>query len=321
MSAISNKNVSDEKISNKKNSVSAGKPLAGKLLSPGHTMCSGCGNAIAMNLLSRACPKNVIVSCATSCLEVTTSAYPMTSWNVPFIHCAFETASSVASGIEAAVKKMGRDWKVMAIAGDGGTFDIGLQSLSGTLERGQNVTHICLDNECYANTGVQRSGATPYGAWTTTTPPGEFSIGKDEQKKPIAEIVAAHRIPYVAIASIAYPADLISKVKKAFERQPSFVHIHCPCPTGWKFESSQTVQLAKRAVETGMWILYEIEDGKLRITKRVKEENRLPVGDYLKLQARFRHLKPESDEIKTIQKHVNIEWERLEKKESSGIVY
>jgi pyruvate ferredoxin oxidoreductase beta subunit len=307
-----------------KQSASVTKPLTGKLLSPGHTMCSGCGNAIAVNLLSKACPKNVIVSCATSCLEVTTSAYPMTSWNVPFIHCAFETTSSVASGIEAAVKKMGRDWKVMAIAGDGGTFDIGLQSLSGTLERGQNVTHICLDNEAYMNTGIQRSGATPYGAWTTTSPPGEFSIGKHRQKKPIAEIVAAHRVPYVATASIAYPADLIGKIKKAFERQPSFVHIHCPCPTGWKYESSQTVQLAKKAVETGMWILYEIEDGKLRITKRVEEDDRLPVGDYLKLQARFKHLKPESpesEELKTIQKHINTEWERLEKIESSGIVY
>ncbi len=288
-----------------------------KLISPGHSMCSGCGVAIAVNLISRACPKDVIVSSATGCLEVTTTAYPLNAWNAPFIHCAFETASSVASGIEAAIKKIGKKWKVMAIAGDGGTFDIGFQALSGMLERGHNITQICIDNECYANTGVQRSGATPYGAWTTTSPVGEFSIGKDKQKKPIAEIAAAHKIPYVATASIAYPPDLITKVKKAFEKQPSFVHIHCPCPTGWKFDSSNTINIARKAVETGMWVLYEIEDGRMRITRRAPE--RVPVKEYLELQGRFKHLKPEH--VKIIQEYSDSEYNRLEKIEKSGIVY
>jgi len=296
-------------------------PAQESTLSPGHSMCSGCGIAIAMNLISRACPKNLIVSSATGCLEVTTSTYPLTSWNVPFIHAAFETASSVASGIEAAARKLGKDWKVMAIAGDGGTFDIGFQALSGMLERGHKITQVCLDNECYANTGVQRSGATPYGAWTTTSPPGKCSIGKQRPKKPIAEIVAAHKVPYVATASIAYPPDLISKVKKAFEKQPSFVHIHCPCPTGWKFDSSQTIELARKAVETGMWILYEIEDGRLRITRRAEKKDRPPVEEYLKLQGRFKHLKALPKESAIIQEYVNSEWERIEKIELSGIRY
>jgi pyruvate ferredoxin oxidoreductase beta subunit len=258
------------------------------LISPGHTTCAGCGVAIAIRQLSKGCPKEVIVSTATSCLEVTTSAYPQTSWNVPWIHAAFETSSSVASGI---------------------------QAISGTLERGQKVTHVCVDNEAYMNTGVQRSGATPHFAWTTTSPAGKKSQGKLQNKKPLLEILAAHRIPYAASASIAYPADLVQKMKKAFEKQPSFVHIHCPCPAGWKFQESDTVKLARLAVETGMWALYEIEDGLLKITKRVT--NRKPVQEYLSPQGRFRHLKPES--VKEIQGIVDSRWEELEAQEKSGL--
>lgn len=286
-----------------------------KLLAPGHSLCPGCGVGIAVNMIARAAPKNLIVSCATSCLEVTTTFYPQTAWKVPWIHSAFETASSMASGIEAAVRKMGKDWKVLAIAGDGGTFDIGFQALSGMLERGHKVTQVCLDNECYANTGVQRSGATPYGAWTTTTPIGKASTGKAQYKKPLVEIVAAHRIPYAASASVAYPQDLIAKMKKAFELQPSFVHIHCPCPTGWKFDVSQTVKIARSAVETGMWALYEIESGVFRFTKRVTD--RKPVEEYLKTQGRFKHLPPE--EVSKIQGMVDKHWqekENLEKAET-----
>jgi len=278
-------------------------------------MCPGCGVAIAVNLVSRAAPKNVVVSNATSCLEVTTSMYPRTAWNVPWVHCAFETASSVASGMETAVKSLGKGWKVMAIAGDGGTFDIGFQALSGMMERGHKVTQICVDNECYANTGVQRSGATPYGAWTTTSPTGKKSIGKQMFKKPIAEIIAAHKVPYVASASVAYPQDLIMKARKAFDKQPSFLHIHSPCPVGWKFEGADTVKISRMAVETGVWVLYEIENGQLRITHRVAKKK--PVDDYLKIQGRFRHLKP--DDVKVIQAHADSENERLEKIEKSGI--
>jgi pyruvate ferredoxin oxidoreductase beta subunit len=284
------------------------------LIAESTNLCSGCAEGIAMHLISRACPKDVIVSMSTGCLEVCTTPYPFTSWKVPAIHAAFETSSSVASGIEAAVKKLGKDWKVLAIAGDGGTVDIGFGALSGTLERGHKVTHIVLDNECYANTGVQRSGSTPYGAWTTTTPAGRKSIGKSRPKKPVAEIVAAHRIPYVATASIAYPSDLIGKVKKALEMQPSFVHIHAPCNTGWGFEPEKTVEVARKAVETGMWVLYEIEEGAFRITKRI--ENRKPVEEYLGMQKRFRHLTDK--EIRKIQEISDSEQERLERLESMG---
>jgi len=285
-----------------------------ELLAPGHTTCAGCGVAIAIRQLSRGCPENVIVSNATSCLEVTTSAYPQTAWKVPWIHAAFETSSSVASGIEAAIRKLGKDWKVLSIAGDGGTFDIGLQAISGTLERGQKVTHVCVDNEAYANTGVQRSRATPHLAWTTTSPPGKKSQGKPQWKKPILEIMASHRIPYAASASIAYPADLAQKIKKAFEKQPSFVHIHCPCPAGWKIAESDSVKLARLAVDTGMWALYEIEDGLLKISRRPQ---RRPVQEYLSLQGRFKHLTPEN--VKEIQQMTDRRWEELEAQEKSGL--
>lgn len=285
-----------------------------ELIAPGQTTCAGCGMAIAIRLISKACPKNVIVSTATSCLEVTTSAYPQTAWNVPWIHAAFETSSSVASGIEAAVKRLKKDWKVLAIAGDGGTYDIGIQALSGMLERGHEVTQVCVDNEAYMNTGIQRSGGTPYAAWTTTSPPGKKSFGKQEWKKPLLEIVAAHKIPYAASASIAYPPDLIAKMKKAFENQPSFVLIHCPCPPGWRYSESDTVKIARLAVETRTWLLYEIESGKIRITKRIDKGK--PVGEYLKLQGRFKHLTDK--EINYIQKHVDSEYERFGQLEKCG---
>lgn len=288
-----------------------------QLLSPGHSMCAGCGIAVAMHMLSRAAPEKLIVSMATGCLEVCTTMYPRTAFNVPVIHAAFETAASVASGIEAAVRKLGKDWKVMAIAGDGGTYDIGFQALSGMLERGHKVTFVCIDNECYANTGCQRSGATPFGASTTTTPPGKRSMGKAEWKKPLGEIAASHRIPYVASASVAYPNDLIAKARKAFEKQPSLLHVHCPCPLGWRFDMSSTIDMARLAVETGMWILYEIEDGKLAITKRV--ESRRPVEEYLKTQGRFRHLNAEA--MKEIQARLDSEWERFGRIEKCGRVY
>jgi pyruvate ferredoxin oxidoreductase beta subunit len=278
-----------------------------RLLESGHTMCAGCGVAVAVNMLSRACPDDTIVCCATSCLEVTTSAYPQTAWNSPWIHNTFETVSATASGVEAAVRRLKKPWKVLAIAGDGGTHDIGLQGLSGMLERGHRVTQVCVDNECYANTGVQRSSATPYGAWTTFSPIGRESFGKGEWKKPICEIAAAHHIPYVASASIGYPQDLYAKVRKALERQPSFLHIMCPCPTGWRFDTSLSVKLSRLAVEAGMWVLYEIEDGRLRLTKKVKK--RRPVEEYLMLQGRFKHLK--EPQLRQIQEHTNSEYQRL----------
>jgi pyruvate ferredoxin oxidoreductase beta subunit len=285
-----------------------------ELISQGHSMCAGCGIAMAMNQIAKACPENVVVSCATSCLEVTTTVYPLTAWNVPWIHAAFECAPAVASGIEAAAKKLGKDMKVISIAGDGGSYDIGLQALSGMLERGHKVTHICVDNEGYSNTGCQRSSATPFGAWTTTTPTGRKMSGKKEFSKPLAEIAAAHRIPYAATASVAYPEDLQMKLKKALEMQPSFLLIQTPCPPSWKTDSSQSVKAAGLAVQSGMWVLYEIENGKLKISMKPK---RAPVNQYFEMQGRFKHLS--SEDVAEIQKRVDAEFARLEKIEKAGI--
>jgi pyruvate ferredoxin oxidoreductase beta subunit len=282
----------------------------------GATNCCGCPETIAvLNILEVAGKKTVVVN-ATSCLEIVSSQYPHTSWGVNYIHGAFENSSAIASGVSLALEKLGKEGNVIAIAGDGGTLDIGLQALSGTLERGDKICFICLDNNAYMNTGIQRSSATPMGAWTTTSPSGRLSIGKEEWKKPIVEIVAAHRIPYAATASIGFPNDLKAKVKKALEKknQPSFIHVECPCPLGWKFDPSKTIEIAKLAVETGMWVLYEIHNGKLEITKPV--DKRRPVEEYLRSQGRFAHLfKPDNEHIiKKIQDHVNDEWERLKKR-------
>jgi pyruvate ferredoxin oxidoreductase beta subunit len=282
-----------------------------KLFYPGCTACAGCPETIAIINMLKASGKRTVIVNATSCAEITTSQYPKTSWGVNYMHVAFENAAAVASGVSKALERLGKEANVIALAGDGGTLDIGLQALSGMLERGDKVCFVCLDNNAYMNTGIQRSSATPYGAWTTTSPPGRFSIGNETWKKPIVEIVVAHRIPYAATASIAFLDDLKQKIEKALEHKPSFIHIECPCPIGWKFDSSKTIEIAKLAVETGMWILYEVKNGKFRITKRV--EKRKPVEEYLKSQGRFSHLfKPENKKvIGKIQEHVDNEWKRL----------
>jgi pyruvate ferredoxin oxidoreductase beta subunit len=281
-----------------------------KLFFSGHSACAGCPEAIAIHSIMEIAGPNTIISNATGCTEIVSTPYPRSAWSVPYIHVAFETAASVASGIEAANKKLGKEANVIALAGDGGTFDIGLQALSGMFERGHKVCYICLNNEAYMNTGIQRSSATPYCAWTTTSPSGRVSLGNETWKKPIVEIAAAHRIPYAATASIGFLPDLKEKLKKALskENQPSFIDLHCPCPTGWRFESSKTIEIAKLAVETGIWILYEIENGKLKITK---EPSGKKVDEYLKAQGRFRHVTDK--EIAVIQKHVDEEWNRLKK--------
>ncbi|RLJ08476.1 MAG: pyruvate synthase subunit beta [Candidatus Aenigmatarchaeota archaeon] len=284
------------------------------MLAPGHTLCAGCGIGVVMSLLKKVCPKDVIVSMATGCLEVCTTAYPRSAWECPAIHVAFECTSAVASGIEAAVRKLGKPWKVLAIAGDGGTFDIGFQALSGMLERGHKVTQICLDNEAYMNTGIQRSGGTPKYAETTTSPAGRVEPGKLREKKPLVDIVAAHRIPYAATASPGYPSDLVEKFRKALELQPSFLHILIPCPTGWRFDPSQTVRIARLAVDCGIWPLYEIENQVLRITHRPSFKG---LEEYLGSQGRFKHLKPE--QVEEIRNRISQEWERLEKIEKLSI--
>jgi len=288
------------------------------LLAPGHRACAGCGPAIAIRQLLETAGKNTIIVEATGCMEVTTTPYPQTAWKVPWLHVAFENAAAAASGVEAAYKAMiskglipkDKMPNIIALAGDGGTFDIGIQALSGMLERGHKVLYVCYDNEAYMNTGIQRSSATPLGAATTTSPAGKVIPGKMTRKKPIAMIAAAHDIPYVATASIAYPADFKNKVKKALSVDgPSFIHVFAPCPTGWRFGTEQTVELARLAVETGVFVLYEItQENPLKpiITKKLKD--RKPVEEYLKIQGRFRHLfKPvkRQDIIDKIQEEVD----------------
>lgn len=280
-----------------------------ELLAPGHRGCAGCGASIAVRLALKALGKNTVAISATGCLEVMTTPYPETAWEIPWIHVAFENAGAVASGVEAALRIQGKDdVNVVAFGGDGGTVDIGLQSLSGAMERGHNLTYICYDNEAYMNTGIQRSGATPYGATTTTSPKGKDSFGEDKPKKNMPMIMAAHGIPYVATASIAYPEDFMKKVKKAAEIDgPAYIHLNQPCTTGWGYDSSKTIEMGRLAVETGSWILYEIENGEFNITYRPTE--RKPVAEYLKPQKRFRHL--DDEHIEKIQEFVDNECAEL----------
>ena len=274
-----------------------------EFLAPGHRGCAGCGAAIGARLALKTLGKNTVVVSATGCLQIMTSQYPQTAWKVPWIHVAFENAGAVASGVERALKAQGKtDVNVVVFAGDGGTADIGLQSLSGSMERGHNIIYICYDNEAYMNTGNQRSGSTPYGASTTTSPHGKESFGEDKPKKNMPMIMAAHGIPYVATASISYPEDFMKKVKKASELNgPAYIHLHQPCTTGWGFNPSKTIEMGRLAVDTGSWILYEIIDGKFKVTYRPIV--RKPVNEYLDSQKRFKHLQVEEKE--RIQNYVN----------------
>jgi pyruvate ferredoxin oxidoreductase beta subunit len=285
---------------------------------PGHRACLGCGEALAVRLVCKALGQNAIVVTATGCMEIVSSPFPYTSWRVPWIHTLFENTAAVASGIEAGLKAIMRkgkrpaqEVKVVAMAGDGGTSDIGLQALSGALERRHDFLYICLDNEAYMNTGIQRSSATPYGASTTTAPAGKISIGQVTWKKNVPAIAAAHDIPYVATASPSYPFDLMAKVAKgAAIRGPAYVHILSVCPTGWRSATDLTIRVGRLAVETGVFPLYEVENGKYKLS--IDLPRLRPVEDYLKLQGRFRHLSKAT--IAEIQDRVNEEYARLKEK-------
>jgi pyruvate ferredoxin oxidoreductase beta subunit len=274
-----------------------------EFLAPGHRACAGCGATIGVRLALKVLGENTVAISATGCLEVITTPYPETSWEIPWMHVAFENASAVASGVEAALKAQGKtDTKVVVFGGDGGTADIGLQSLSGAMERGHNLIYICYDNEAYMNTGIQRSGATPYGASTTTSPHGKESFGENKPKKNMPMIMAAHGVPYVANASISYPEDFMKKVKKAAEIEgPAYLHLQQPCTTGWGYNPEQTIELGRLAVETGSWILYEIEEGEFKVTYRPIQ--RRMVKEYLDTQKRFKHLT--DIEKEKIQSHVD----------------
>jgi pyruvate ferredoxin oxidoreductase beta subunit len=287
-------------------------------LAPGHRLCAGCGAPQAVRMALKMARGPTVVVNATGCVEVATTIYPSTAWRVPWVHVAFENTAAVASGIEAAFKGMARRgaWgkcpDIIAFGGDGGTFDIGLQALSGALERGHDFVYICYDNEAYMNTGIQRSGSTPHGASTTTSPAGSKIPGKPEWKKDFAAICAAHGIEYVATASVAYWNDYMTKVRKAIEVDgPAVIHVLAPCPRGWRCESEDSVKMARLAVQTRSFPVYEIEKGKYKLSIKVTKPT--PVEELLKAQGRFNHLfRPGNEEqITRIQKSVDDNWARI----------
>lgn len=292
-----------------------------EMLTPGHRLCAGCGAPIAVRLILMAADKPVVAANATGCLEVSTSIFPYTAWDIPWIHNAFENAAATISGVESmyrAKKRKGEiteDIYFVAFGGDGGTYDIGLQSLSGALERGHRFLYVCYNNEAYMNTGIQRSSATPLGAWTTTSPEGEAQPGKLQWRKNLTEIVVAHGIPYVAQSAPWNWRDLTSKAEKAFHTDgPSFINVLASCNRGWRHLPSDTLKIMQLASDCCIWPMYEVENGKYRLTYKPKEKK--PVEEWLKAQGRFKHLfTPENRHlIDEIQAHVDREWELLLKR-------
>ncbi|HOJ92738.1 MAG TPA: thiamine pyrophosphate-dependent enzyme [Dictyoglomaceae bacterium] len=285
----------------------------------GHRLCAGCGASIIVRMVLNAIDEPVVVANATGCLEVATTIFPFTAWNVPWIHSAFENAAATISGVEAAyraLKRKGevdRDIRFVSFSGDGGTYDIGIQSLSGAIERGHRAVYICYNNEAYMNTGIQRSGATPRGAFTTTSPVGDVIPGKPQRRKNLTEMMVANGAKYVAQASPSHWRDLMEKVKKAVATDgPAFLNIYSTCPRGWRTPDNSAISIAKLAVETGVWPLYEVEDGKYKINYKPAKGFK-PVEEFLKVQGRFSHLlKPENANIlEEFKKDVQDEWDRL----------
>jgi pyruvate/2-oxoacid:ferredoxin oxidoreductase beta subunit len=283
-----------------------------ELLIPGHMGCLGCGGALAMRYVLKALGKRTIVSVPACCWAILSGIFPNTCLRVPMVNTAFETTGASVSGIRAALDALGiEDVNVLGWAGDGGTLDIGIQALSGAVERGHDIIYVCYDNEAYMNTGIQRSSGTPEGAWTTTTPVGETQAWKKGPKKNMVEIMVAHKIPYTATASVAYPEDLIKKVTKAKEiKGPKYIHVFAPCPTGWRMPPGKSVEIARLAVQTCAFPLYEVENGVYNISKKPKKK---PVTEYLKIQGRFKHMP--SELVEKFQKDIDKEWELLLKKE------
>jgi len=289
-----------------------------ELLAPGHRACAGCAAPTVLRLILKATETPVVVTSATGCMEVVTTIYPYTAWRCPFIHSAFENSAATISGIETAYRahkkrgRLDRDIKFIAIGGDGGTYDIGLQALSGAVERGHNFVYVCYNNEAYMNTGIQRSGATPFRAHTSTAPAGKVIPGKSQQRKDMTEIMVAHGIPYAAQASPGHWRDLVKKMEKALAVDgPAFLNVLAPCPRGWRHDTSKSIEMARLAVETCYWPLYEVEDGVYRVTQKPKEKR--PVSEWLFAQGRFAHLKkPENAGfVQEIQEFVDRKWAYL----------
>jgi pyruvate ferredoxin oxidoreductase beta subunit len=288
-------------------------------LAPGHRLCAGCGASIVVRQVLAAIDQPVVIANATGCLEVATSIYPYTAWRVPWIHNAFENAAATISGVEAAYRSLVRQGKIpaqdvrfLAFGGDGGTYDIGIQALSGAAERGHQFLYICYDNGAYMNTGIQRSSATMMGAHTTTSPAGRVIPGKQQWRKPLTEIIVAHDIPYAAQANPWRWRDLMTKSQKAVAAGgPAFMNVLASCNRGWRHDTDETVEITQLAVDTCYWPLYEVEDGQWRLTYRPKEK--LPVEAWLKRQGRFRHLFRDENRhlVEQLQADVDRRWERL----------
>jgi len=287
----------------------------------GHRACAGCGATIIARQVLMAAQQPVVVGCATGCLEVISTIYPYTAWNVPYVHNAFENVAATMSGVEAAYKafkkkgKIDKDIRFIAFGGDGGTYDIGLQALSGMIERRNRVLYVCYNNEAYMNTGIQRSSATPTGANTTTSPAGKVLPGKLQARKNLTEIIIAHEPAYAAQATIGYWNDLVTKVRKALDADgPSFINIYSPCRLGWGYPPEKTIKITKLAVDSCVWPCYEYENGKYKIT--VKPKEKLPIDEFLKMQVRFGHLFKQKDPklIQEFQAEVDFIWNRLLKR-------
>ena len=292
------------------------------LLAPGHAACAGCAAPSVFRQVLLASPVPVVCGSATGCMEVVTTIFPRTAWRTPFIHNAFENSAATISGVEAAYRSLKRKGKIdkeigfIAFGGDGGTYDIGFQSLSGAMERGHNMLYVCYDNEAYMNTGIQRSGATPKGAQTSTTPVGKVKQGKEQNRKDLTAAIIAHDIPYVAQAAPHNFRDLMNKVEKAMSIDgPAFLNILAPCPRGWRFESKLSIKLTQVAAETCFWPLFEVENGVWKINYKPKEKK--PLVEWLKMQGRFKHLmRPENQHvIDELQATVDQKWEALLQRE------
>jgi pyruvate ferredoxin oxidoreductase beta subunit len=290
-----------------------------ELLAPGHRLCAGCGASIIVRQMLAAIDDPVVVTCATGCLEVGTTIFPYTAWRVPWMHNAFENSASTMAGIEAAYRSLVRqgkipeqDVKFIAFGGDGGTYDIGLQALSGAVERGHQFLYVCYDNGAYMNTGIQRSSATPLGAHTTTSPAGKVIPGKQGTRKDLTAIMAAHNIPYVAQAAPSRWRDLMQKTRKAVNCGGSaFMNVLSSCNRGWRHATEETIELTQLGVDTCYWPLYEVENGEWRLNYKPREKK--PVEEWLKRQGRFRHVFRAENRhmIDALQAEVDQRWERL----------
>jgi pyruvate ferredoxin oxidoreductase beta subunit len=287
----------------------------------GHRACAGCAPAITMRQVTLAANTNLVTGLSTGCMEVVSTIYPFTAWRSSFIHNAFENVAATISGVEAAYRalkrkgKLDAEYRFMAMGGDGGTYDIGLQSLSGAMERGHRMLYICYDNQGYMNTGIQRSGSTPFGAATSTTPAGLKVPGKQNFQKNLTEILVGHEIPYVAQANIGYRRDLLKNVEKALSIDgPTFINVLASCHRGWRINPSDSLKYSKLAVDTCLWPIFEVEDGAYKLSRKPKEK--LPIEAWLKGQGRFSHMfKPENaDMIEKFQAYVDKKWERLLKR-------